>query len=115
TRMGHLGGRRAGDRRCEIVISAGNTGACVAAAQMSMRRLRGVHRPGIAVTMPTFFGPVTLCDVGANPEPKPAHLHQYGRMAAIYATTIHGLKDPRVALLSIGGEEGKGTPLVKET
>ncbi len=114
-RMGTLSARKAGGRRCDIVISAGNTGACVAAAQMSMRRLRGVHRPGIAVTMPTFFGPVTLCDVGANPEPKPAHLHQYGRMAAIYATVTHGIKDPRVALLSIGGEEGKGTPLVKET
>ena len=114
-RLGWLGGRKAGDRRCDIIISAGNTGACVAAAQMSMRRLRGVHRPGIAVTMPTFFGPVVLCDVGANPEPKPVHLHQYGQMAAIYANTVIGTDNPRVALLSIGGEEGKGTPLVKET
>lgn len=114
-KMAWLGGRKAGDRRCDIIISAGNTGACVAAAQMSMRRLRGVHRPGIAVTMPTFFGPVVLCDVGANPEPKAVHLHQYGRMAAIYMTTVIGVESPRVALLSIGGEEGKGTPLVKET
>jgi glycerol-3-phosphate acyltransferase PlsX len=114
-RMAWLGSRRAADRRCQVVISAGNTGACVAAAQMTMRRLRGVHRPGIAVTMPTFFGPVVLCDVGANPEPKPIHLHQYGHMAAIYARKVIGIDDPRVALLSIGGEEGKGTPLVKES
>src|SRR5690606_22403492 len=94
---------------------AGNTGACVAAAQMFMRRLRGVHRPGVAVTVPTFHGPIVLCDVGANPDPKPTHLHQYGHMAAIYAHKVIGIENPRVALLSIGGEEGKGTPLVRET
>ena len=114
-RMAWLGAKRAGARRCDVVISAGNTGACVAAAQMSMRRLRGVHRPGIAVTVPTFHGPIVLCDVGANPEPKPTHLHQYGRMGSIYAKSVLGIADPRVALLSIGGEEGKGTELVKET
>lgn len=114
-RMAWLGGHRAKEQRCDIVISAGNTGACVAAAQMSMRRLPGVTRPGIAVTIPTFYGPVVLCDVGANPEPKPHHLHQYGHMGTIYAQSIIGKTNPRVALLSIGGEEGKGTPLVKET
>jgi len=114
-RLGWLGGRRSGNRYCDVVISAGNTGACVAAAQMSMRRLHGVHRPGIAVTMPTFAGPVVLCDVGANPQPKPAHLHQYGHMAAVYSERVIGVQNPRVALLSIGGEEGKGTPLVRET
>ena len=106
--------RRAGDKHCDIIISAGNTGACVAAAQMSMRRLKGVHRPGIAVPMPTFAGPIVLCDVGANPEPKPIHLHQYGVMAAIYAQRVVGIDQPRVAILSIGGEEGKGNALVKE-
>lgn len=114
-RLAELGGKRAGDRRCDVIISAGNTGACVAAAQMSMRRLPGVTRPGIAVTIPTFFGPIVLCDVGANPEPRPHHLHQYGHMAAIYAHKLLGIETPRVALMSIGGEESKGTPLVKET
>lgn len=114
-RMAWLGGHRAKDKRCDIVISAGNTGACVASAQMAMRRLPGVTRPGIAITLPTFFGPVVLCDVGANPEPKPHHLHQYGHMGAIYAEKIIGKSNPRIALLSIGGEEGKGTPLVKDT
>ncbi|MHB1156479.1 MAG: phosphate acyltransferase PlsX [Phycisphaerales bacterium] len=114
-RMGWLGSPRAGDKQCDIIISAGNTGACVAAAQMFMRRLKGVHRPGIAVTMPTFFGPVVVCDVGANITPKPHHLHQYGHMAGIFARDIHGIENPRVAILSVGGEEGKGTGLVKET
>ena len=113
--MGKLGSKRAGDRRCEVVISAGNTGACVASAQMAMRRLPGVTRPGIAIVMPTFHGPVTLCDVGANPEPRPHHLLQYGHMAKIYAQRVIGIEQPRVSLLSIGGEEGKGTPLVIET
>jgi glycerol-3-phosphate acyltransferase PlsX len=114
-RMGWLGSPRAKDQRCDVIISAGNTGACVASAQMSMRRLPGATRPGIAVTIPTFHGPVVICDVGANPEPKPHHLHQYGHMASIYAARVVGIKKPRVALLSIGGEEGKGNTLVKET
>ncbi len=114
-RMAELGKSRAGDKRCDVIISAGNTGACVAAAQMAMRRLPGVHRPGIAVTIPTFFGPIVICDVGANPVPRPTHLHQYGHMASVYAQRVIGIADPRVALLSIGGEEGKGTPLVRET
>jgi len=63
-----LGGRRA-EKRADIIISAGNTGACVSAATMNMRRLPGIHRPGIACAIPTFHGPVVLCDVGANPEP----------------------------------------------
>ena len=57
-RMAELGSKKAGDKRCDVVISAGNTGACVAAAQMVMRRLPGVHRPGVAVPLPTFHGPV---------------------------------------------------------
>jgi glycerol-3-phosphate acyltransferase PlsX len=109
-----LGSRRAGDKRAGVIISAGNTGACVAAAQMMMRRLPGVHRPGIAVTIPTFSGPVVISDVGANIAPKPSHLHQYGHMASIYATKLHGIAHPRVALLSVGEEEGKGTGLIKD-
>jgi glycerol-3-phosphate acyltransferase PlsX len=114
-RWAWLGSRKAGDRKCDIIISAGNTGACVAAAQMSMRRLPGVHRPGIAVTIPTFYGPIIVCDVGANIVPKPPHLYQYGHMAAIYAEKIHGISNPRIALLSIGVEEEKGTGIIKAT
>jgi glycerol-3-phosphate acyltransferase PlsX len=114
-RLAQLGGGKAGDRRCDIIISAGNTGACVAAAQMTMRRLSGVHRPGIAVAMPTYHGTVVLCDAGANPEPRPLHLHQYAHMAGVFASRVVGTENPRVGLLSIGGEEGKGNTLVRET
>src|SRR3984957_6539802 len=89
----------------DVVISAGNTGACVAAAQLRMRTLPGVSRPGIAVVIPTFHGPVVLCDVGANPLPKPLHMKQYAMMAAAFTTAVCGIANPRVGLLSIGEEE----------
>jgi len=113
-RMAELGKQRAGEKHCDVLISAGNTGACVAAAQMSMRRLPGVNRPGVAVTIPAFFGPLVLCDVGANPDPKPHHLFQYAQMASVFARKVVHIDNPRVALLSIGEEEGKGNTLVKE-
>ncbi|MFN3167377.1 MAG: phosphate acyltransferase PlsX [Phycisphaeraceae bacterium] len=114
-KWGWLGSPRAKDERCDVIISAGNTGACVASAQMSMRRLQGVHRPGIAVTIPTFYGPVVVCDVGANPEPRATHLHQYGHMGSIFAERVLDIDAPKVALLSIGGEEGKGNALTRGT
>ena len=98
----------------DVVISAGNTGACVAAAQLRMRTLPGVSRPGIAVILPSFYGPVVICDVGANIAPKPRHLMQYGIMASVYATKMCGIENPRVGLLSIGEEDAKGTTVVKE-
>src|SRR5438552_1203318 len=64
--------RLAAKGEADVVISAGNTGACVAAAQLRMRTLPGVSRPGIAVIVPTFYGPVVICDVGANVSPKPS-------------------------------------------
>ena len=99
----------------DVAISAGNTGACVAAAQLRMRTLPGVSRPGIAVIFPTFHGPVIMCDVGANPEPKPKHLMQYGLMAAGYATAVCGIENPRVGLLNIGEEDSKGTTVAQKT
>jgi glycerol-3-phosphate acyltransferase PlsX len=98
----------------DVVISAGNTGACVAAAQLRMRTLSGVSRPGIAIILPTFHGPVTICDVGANPEPKAKHIEQYAMMAGAYATAVCGIENPRVGLLSIGEEDAKGNSLTKE-
>jgi len=76
---------------------------------MHMRRLPNVIRPGIAVTVPTFKGPVVLIDVGANIEPKPVHLAQYGVMGEAYARALVGIKEPRVAIMNVGGEEQKGT------
>ncbi|MHC4984414.1 MAG: phosphate acyltransferase PlsX [Planctomycetota bacterium] len=99
----------------DACISAGNTGAFVAAAQMRLRRLRGAHRPGIAIITPTFKGPVAICDVGANVNCRPRHLHQYGTMASIYLDAVCGTKDPRVALLSVGQEDAKGNELVRRT
>src|SRR4051812_69028 len=98
----------------DVAISAGNTGACVAAAQLRMRTLPGVSRPGIAVILPTFHGPVVICDVGANIAPQPRHLQQYALMASAYATAVCGIESPRVGLLSIGEEDAKGTTTVKE-
>ncbi len=98
----------------DVVISAGNTGACVAAAQLRMRTLPGVSRPGIAIIMPTFHGPIVMIDVGANIAPKPKHLQQYALMAGAYAQAICGVQNPRVGLLSIGEEDAKGTTTVKE-
>jgi glycerol-3-phosphate acyltransferase PlsX len=111
--LARMAGRRA-ERPLDAMISAGNTGACVTAAQMYMRRLPGVHRPGVAVTMPTFGGPVVLIDVGANLEPKPHHLAQYGVMGEVYAKLAFGIERPRVALMNVGGEEQKGTIFMKK-
>jgi phosphate acyltransferase len=105
---------RKADQPLDIVISAGNTGAMVTAAQMQMRRLPHVLRPGIAVTLPTFYGPIVLIDVGANIEPKPHHFAQYGVMGDVYARKILGINKPRIALMNVGGEEQKGTAEMKQ-
>lgn len=104
----------ASKKEADVVISAGNTGACVAAAQLRMRTLPGVSRPGIAIVLPTFHGPVVLCDVGANIAPQPRHLMQYAMMAGAYSKKVCGVENPRVGLLSIGEEDAKGTTVVKE-
>ncbi|MBP8910775.1 MAG: phosphate acyltransferase PlsX [Phycisphaerae bacterium] len=98
----------------DAVISAGNTGACVAAFQMRMRTLPGVNRPGIAVVFPSPSGPVTICDVGANIACKPLNLYQYGLMASIYSRNFLGIQNPRIGLMSIGEEDAKGNEVVKK-
>ena len=98
----------------DVVISAGNTGACVAAAQLRMRTLPGVSRPGIAVILPTFHGPVVICDVGANIAPKPKHLaavRDHGRRLRD-GRLRH--REPARRAASIGEEDAKGTTIVKE-
>ena len=102
-------------KKIDACISAGNTGACVAAATVLLKRLPGVSRPGIAVVTPTFYGPVVICDVGANVNCRPQHLYQYGVMASLYSQTICGVKRPRVGLMSVGEEQAKGNELVKKT
>jgi glycerol-3-phosphate acyltransferase PlsX len=105
----------AAEGQADAVISAGNTGAFAAAAQFLMKPLPCVSRPGIAVTIPSFYGPFVLCDVGANIQAKARHLYEYAIMASIYAEKVLNIKNPRVALVSIGEESGKGTGLVKQT
>ncbi len=105
----------AGHGDVDAVISAGNTGAFAAAAQLKLKPLHGVTRPGIAVAVPAYHGPFVLCDVGANIQAKPRHLFEYAIMASLYAEVVLGIDRPRVALMSIGEESGKGTSLIKET
>lgn len=112
--MSLLGSRRKSANPVDVVISAGNTGACVSAATMHMKRLPGVHRPGIACAIPSFNGPVVLCDVGANPEPRPIHLAQYAVMAETYSREVFGVARPRIAQMNIGSDEAKGTALTRE-
>jgi len=107
--------RAASHRQVDAVLSAGNTGACVAGCQLRMRNLKGVLRPGIALAIPTISGPVTLCDVGANIACKPINLYQYAVMSSIYAREIHNIKNPRVGLMNIGEEAAKGNDLTKKT
>jgi len=96
------------------VVSMGNTGAMVGGATLGLGTLAGVRRPGIAVTLELTGKPVTLLDMGANISPKPDHLYQYGAMGSVYMKSCLGLKKPRVGLLNVGEEKGKGTDLLKE-
>lgn len=101
-------------KRCDAALSAGNTGACVAAGIMQMKRLPGVHRPGISVAMPSMHGPMVLCDAGANPEPTATHLWQYAIMADVVAKRMLHIENPRVAIMNIGAEDSKGTGTIKQ-
>ena len=98
----------------DAVVSAGNSGAMLACALFLMGRLPGVERPAIVTVLPTPAGPLVLCDAGANTEPKPSHLAQFGLLGAAYDRVVHGRQRPRLGLLSNGSEPGKGTPLTRE-
>jgi phosphate acyltransferase len=97
---------RRGD--ADAVVTAGHTGAGMAAAVLRLGRLRGVDRPALAVQMITEAGPFVLLDIGANPDSTAENLVQYAQMGAIFADRVLGVARPRVALLSIGEEKGKG-------
>ncbi|MDR3630564.1 MAG: phosphate acyltransferase PlsX [Desulfocapsaceae bacterium] len=98
----------------EAVVSAGNSGATMAAALRKLGRIKNVSRPGIASVFPTLKKPVVMMDVGANVDCRPVHLYQFGVMAAAFAR-IYDIQQPRVGLLTIGEETGKGNILVKES
>jgi glycerol-3-phosphate acyltransferase PlsX len=101
--------------RTAAMVSAGSTGAVVAAGLFQKRFLKGIKRPAIAVVLPTANGPCVLLDVGANMAAKPEHLFQYGVMGSLYAQHILKIEQPAVALMNVGTEEQKGNELVKET
>lgn len=101
-------------RTCEAVVSAGNTGAAVAAATIKLRTLPGIERAGIASPLPNENGPCNIVDAGANVDAKPSHLLQYAIMGAVYARHVQGKENPIVGLMSVGEEEGKGTDFTRE-
>ena len=103
------------DGRASAMVSAGNTGAAMAAALLRMGRLSGVPRPAIATPIPVpGSSPTVLLDAGANADCEPGWLLQFAQMGATFATARYGIGRPRVALLSIGEEATKGNALVKE-
>ncbi|MDQ5819997.1 MAG: phosphate acyltransferase PlsX [Actinomycetota bacterium] len=103
--------RAVAEGRADAVVSAGNTGAMLAASFLELRRLPGVTRPAIAVPIPARRGPSVLIDAGANADARPEHLLQFGHMGAIFAEEILGISQPEVRLLSIGEEPEKGNHL----
>jgi glycerol-3-phosphate acyltransferase PlsX len=106
--------RAVGEGEADVVVSAGNTGAMLAACFLELRRLPGVARPAIAVVIPSKTGPTVLIDAGANADARPEHLLQFAHMGAIFAEEILGIARPEVRLLSIGEEPEKGNQLTLE-
>ena len=99
----------------DAVVSAGSTGAQMAAALLGLGRIKGIERPAIATILPTAEGGKLILDVGANLDASPEQLCQYALMGNIYAEKILGIPNPRVGLLNIGSEEGKGNELTQKT
>ncbi|NTW71999.1 MAG: phosphate acyltransferase PlsX [Eubacteriaceae bacterium] len=97
-----------------IFISAGSTGALLAAGTLMVGRIKGIQRPALTVMLPSRRGITLLLDVGANVDCKASYLVQFGQMASIYAEEVLGIKNPRVGIINIGTEEGKGNELTKE-
>jgi len=107
--------RAVAEDRAQALVAGGSTGAALAAGLFNIKRAHGIFRPALAIPLPIPGKPVTLLDVGANAESRPEHLVQFAFMGAALAQVVLGIDQPRVALLSNGEEEMKGTPLVLET
>jgi glycerol-3-phosphate acyltransferase PlsX len=103
------------DGRAEGVVSAGNSGAAMAVAMFSLKKLEHIDRPAIVAHMPTLTGTTVLLDVGGNVDCKPLHLAQFAVMGSVYATYLLHQEAPRVGLLSNGTEDSKGTVTTRET
>jgi glycerol-3-phosphate acyltransferase PlsX len=98
------------DGEADALVSAGSTGPTLAAGTLAIKRIRGVFRPALAVLLPLPRGDVLLLDAGASVEVRPEHLVQFAYMGAGFMTAVRGVERPRVGLLSVGEESGKGTP-----
>jgi glycerol-3-phosphate acyltransferase PlsX len=98
----------------DAVVSAGSTGAQMATALLGLGRIKGIERPAIATVLPTVEGGKLILDVGANLDATPEQLCQYALMGSIYALRILGIPNPRVGLLNVGSEEGKGNELTQK-
>ena len=98
----------------DAIVSAGHTGAAVAATTIKLRTLEGIERPGIASYLPTEKNVCVLIDAGANIDAKPLHLLQYAIMGSVLSKQVLGYADPEIGLMSIGGEDVKGSEFTKE-
>jgi glycerol-3-phosphate acyltransferase PlsX len=98
----------------QAVISAGHTGAALAASVLKLRTLKGIERPAVACLLPTEVGVFVLIDAGANPDSSPENLLQFGIMGSVFSEQVLGNKRPKVALLSIGEEDVKGNDITKD-
>jgi glycerol-3-phosphate acyltransferase PlsX len=111
----HVGMNLVRDGEADAFVSAGNTGGVLTVATLhTLRRIRGIKRPALVVILPLYAGRVITLDIGANTDCRPEYLYQFALMADIYARSVLGYDEPRVALLSNGEEPGKGNTLVKE-
>ncbi len=109
-----VGLRLHASREADAFVSAGPTGAVMAASLLALGALSGVARPTVATVLPTAQGATLLADAGANIECKPHHLGQFARLGAVYMQDLHGVANPRVGLLNVGSEATKGTEMVQE-
>src|SRR5256885_5275951 len=100
--------------QANAIVSAGNTGAAVAASMIKLRTLPGIDRPGIAAVLPTETNVFVLMDAGANIDARPEHLLQYAFMGSVYSSHVLGYKNPTVGLISLGEEDVKGNEMTKE-
>jgi glycerol-3-phosphate acyltransferase PlsX len=103
------------DSQASVVVSCGNTGALMAAGTLRLRTMEGVARPALAAVVPRENGHFVLIDAGANPEAKPEHLVHNAILGSHYCRVMLGISSPRVGLMTIGTEEGKGNALITET
>jgi len=102
------------EQKASAFVSGGNTGAVMTASFLLLGRLEGIQRPGLPITMPHQFGVTVIIDAGANVDCRPSHLAQFAVMGEVYAEQILGVVRPRIGLLNVGEEDGKGGEIVQE-